>query len=258
MKRWWMAGPAAALLACGSTVGGPAAPPVDRVDPEDADVTVLFLGNSLTYTNDLPAMTAAVARAAGLELAYATIAAPNASLEDHWRAGVDAQIRDFAADYVVLQQGPSSLPQNQLHLLEWTRRLDRSITEAGGRSALFMVWPSSDRLHAFDDVRDAYHDAAAAVDGVFIPAGEAWRAAWRRDAGLGLYGPDGFHPSPLGTLAAAITVLCALADIDPVMLPAEPAVLAPLLPAGSVSATTLRLLLESVREALQQAAAPAG
>ena len=32
----------------------------------------------------------------------------------------------------------------------------------------------------------------------------AWRAAWRRDQLLGLYGADGFHPSPIGTYLAAL------------------------------------------------------
>ena len=37
-----------------------------------------------------------------------------------------------------------------------------------------------------------------------IPAGDAWRAAWGADSGLQLYGPDGFHPSPIGTYLAAL------------------------------------------------------
>ncbi|MDH3224200.1 MAG: hypothetical protein OEO23_10835, partial [Gemmatimonadota bacterium] len=48
--------------------------------------------------------------------------------------------------------------------------------------------------------------AAANVDGTLFPAGEAWRAAWRVDESLGLYGGDGFHPSVLGSYLAALTI----------------------------------------------------
>jgi hypothetical protein len=48
--------------------------------------------------------------------------------------------------------------------------------------------------------------AAVRAGGMFFPAGEAWRAAWARDSTLALYGPDGFHPSPLGTYVAALVI----------------------------------------------------
>ena len=69
-----------------------------------------------------------------------------------------------------------------------------------------MVWPEASRFGVFDDVRDSYRGAAADVDGPFLPAGEAWRAAWAADPQLMLYGPDGYHPSELGTYVAALVV----------------------------------------------------
>ena len=42
--------------------------------------------------------------------------------------------------------------------------------------------------------------------GLLLPAGDAWRAAWAADARLPLYGPDGFHPSPMGTYLAALVI----------------------------------------------------
>lgn len=133
------------------------------------------------------------------------MAKPNYSLEDHWNSGIAAVIQQRRADVVILQQGPSSLPENQIYLRTWTERLAVPIREAGGLPALLMVWPPSDRIDAFDAVRDAYRNAAEAVDGLFLPAGEAWRAAWRLDPQLGLYGPDGFHPGLLGSFTAALT-----------------------------------------------------
>jgi hypothetical protein len=52
-------------------------------------------------------------------------------------------------------------------------------------------------------VKLSYETAAKEIGGLFLPAGEAWRVAWKRDPDLHFYGPDGFHPSPLGSLLAA-------------------------------------------------------
>jgi hypothetical protein len=203
----------AALNACGDDATGPV--------PSDGELRVLFIGNSLTYTNDVPALVATVAEAAGHSIGYGSITQPNFSLEDHWVAGVAEAIRNARADVVVLQQGPSSLPENQAHLREWSERLSGPIREAGGRPALYMVWPSQDRLAFFDAVRDSYLAAATAVDGLFMPAGEAWRTAWAVDPTLQLYGPDGFHPSRLGSIIAALTIYAVLFDAQVADLPTE-------------------------------------
>ena len=65
----------------------------------------------------------------------------------------------------------------------------------------------------------SYRNAAAASGAVLLPAGQAWRAAWRRNPKLKLYGPDGFHPSATGTYLAALTVFAGLTSTSPVGLP---------------------------------------
>lgn len=191
---------------------GPSAPA--PIDLGPADLRVLFIGNSLTYTNDLPGMTAYLSELEGRSFATATLALPDVSLEDHAQFGAFSIIRRERPDIVVLQQGPSSLPSSREHLVTWSQQYASVAAEGGGRAALLMVWPESFRTEAFDAVRDSYAAAAEAVDGPFIPAGESWRAAWARDADLQLYGFDGFHPSPLGTLAAALTVHMVLYELD--------------------------------------------
>lgn len=181
----------------------------------DAELRVLFVGNSLTYVNDLPGMVAAFAAADGRSFAQGSVAFPSFSLEDHWYGGIADVIAVEAADVVVLQQGPSSLPANQVYLREWTERLAPGIRDAGGTPALLMVWPEEARLDAFDAVRDSYAGAAEAVAGIFIPAGQTWRAGWTVDPELDFYGPDRFHPSVLGTYAAALTVYAVLYGVDP-------------------------------------------
>jgi hypothetical protein len=75
------------------------------------------------------------------------------------------------------------------------------------------------RRSALTDVIASYRNAAAAAGAVLLPAGQAWRAAWRRNPKLKLHGPDGFHPSATGTYLAALTVFAGLTSTSPVGLP---------------------------------------
>jgi hypothetical protein len=69
-----------------------------------------------------------------------------------------------------------------------------------------MVWPAEARRRDFDGVSASYTRAAADVNALLLPVGDAWRAAWRRNPEAPLYGPDRFHPSPLGSWLAAIVI----------------------------------------------------
>jgi hypothetical protein len=182
---------------------------------------VLFVGNSLTQVNDVPGQVRAMAKAAGLGWEVQAELLGGASLEDQWNRGaVQDRIRSGHWDAVVLQQGPSSLPESRTNLRQWTAQYDGLVRAAGGRSALYMVWPELSRFAWFDRVRDSYALAARDVSGWFLPAGEAWRAAWREDASLALYGGDGFHPTPAGSYAAALTIFAGLSGHSPLGLPA--------------------------------------
>lgn len=57
------------------------------LESEREPLRVLFVGNSLTPTNDLPAVVATLARGLGTAIEYETIAPGGTSLEDHWNAG---------------------------------------------------------------------------------------------------------------------------------------------------------------------------
>jgi hypothetical protein len=112
-------------------------------------------------------------------------------LEDHWTRGTRDLIRGGGFSYVVLQQGPSSLAASRGNLREWTQRFAAEIRASGARPALYMVWPDRSRLAYFAQVQESYRLANDDVEGLLLPAGEAWLAAWKVDPKLELYG-DGF------------------------------------------------------------------
>ena len=215
---------------------------------QPTSLRVLFIGNSLTYTNDLPGTLAGVAKTAGDKIYVEMIARPNYALIDHLtnNSGAEAAIRRGGWDFVVLQQGPTTLPINRDSLVLWTRMFDSIIRPTGARPALFMVWPEGASAHGFESVRIAFQNAAKAVNGVFLPAGAAWQIALERDSALALYGPDNFHPSPLGSYLAAITIYEKLTGHDARKLSGYAFMAGAAL---NVPTTTVRLLQDAAHEA---------
>jgi len=170
---------------------------------------VLFVGNSLTYVNNLPGTVETLAQAAGDTVRVMTVAGPNLALIDHLNGAtpVVSAIKLGGWDYVVLQQGPTPAGICRDSLVLWSKMFDSLIREFGGKPAIMMSWPASTAsAAAFDAVRTSFEDAAIATNGTFLPVGEAWREALTANPALPLYSNDGFHPSPIGTYLAALEI----------------------------------------------------
>jgi len=223
-------------------------PDGSEVSPDlTAQVRILFIGNSLTYVNDLPAVVKALTTGAGLpSTQVATIAYPDYALEDHWNQGnARAAVAKDGWTHVIMQQGPSALEESRVNLLQWSQTFAEQIKAHGAMPGMYMVWPSTERNFDFDRVSESYRLAAAEIGGQLYPAGDAWRAAWRRNPTIALYGTDGFHPSSLGTYTAALAIVAVVFDRSPVGLPTL-----------GIPAATVQILQESALEAVT--AVPAG
>jgi hypothetical protein len=199
MKTIRRALPLAALVAC-SLGTAPEAP--------EGSVKVLFIGNSLTYQNDLPRTVAQLALSAGLPQCYCyQIAYPDYALEDHYdRREAITALEEEDWDFVVMQQGPSALPDSRTHLRLWAGVFGNIIDSVGGQAIMYGVWPQRSRSFDFPNVAESYRLAAMDIGALFAPAGEAWQLAWAQDPTLPLYDFDDFHPSAMGTYLAALVL----------------------------------------------------
>jgi hypothetical protein len=205
---------------------------------------VLFIGNSLTYTNNLPGMYVALARLAGYDSLQTSVAAfPNFALEDHWAEGTARRsLSQSRWTYVIMQQGSSALPSSQINLRTWATQFAAPIRAAGAVPVMFMVWPATDVLRNFPAVLTSYRDAAWAIDGIFAPAGDGWTAHGDLST---LYSGDGLHPSIRGTYVAAVVLLERTLGIRPSQLPAS-------IPGTSASESEVRALQRAAQVALDR------
>ena len=199
---------------------GPAIPSIPIVDGQP--IRVFFVGNSLTQANDLPGMVTALAAGIGVQVQTSDVSQGGYSLEDHWndRRAPNA-IDQGGWHFVVLQQGPSALLESRSNLRHWAAQFNARIRAVGARPALYMVWPEAARFSEFGNVKQSYLLATQDISGVFLPAGDAWLAAWQRQSTLKLYGPDDFHPSVLGTYTAALVITSKITSRSAVGMPTD-------------------------------------
>ena len=169
----------------------------------------------------MPYLFAALADSVGEpEPVVQMIASPDFGLPEHWELGrAQDAIRRGCWDVVVLQQGPSSLAESRVVLLDYAARFADLIRANGGRTALLSVWPSASRRTDFDRAIESYAQAAQAVDGLLLPAATAWLETWERDPQVPLYA-DALHPTPEGSYLAAAVTVARLYGRSPTELPA--------------------------------------
>ncbi len=167
-------------------------------------INILFIGNSLTFINNLPKLVRENAKIKGLKVRTRMIAYPNYAIEDHWNEGkVQKLISSKKYDFVIIQQGPSSQEDGRKMLIEYGKEYSLLCKLNDAKLAFFMVWPSLKYYHGFDNVIKNHEDAASINNSILLPVGRIWKEYIDSMKTKEYYGPDGFHPSLEGSQVAA-------------------------------------------------------
>ncbi|MEP3390526.1 MAG: SGNH/GDSL hydrolase family protein [Reichenbachiella sp.] len=187
-----------------SPIVDPIVPADNDPDLQNTDYNILFIGNSLTYSNDLPGLVRNLGEKNGLEIGVKSVVKGNYALIDHWNDGVIQQeIATAQYDFVVVQQGPSSQAFGREVLIEYGKKIKELCDEYGGELAYYMVWPSRTYYHTFDGVIKNHEDAASLNEALLCPVGRVWKKHFDDTNDFSYYGSDGFHPSLKGSQVAA-------------------------------------------------------
>ena len=172
---------------------------------------ILFVGNSLTYSNNLPLLVSQAASDEQIIISTEILAKPNYALIDHWEEGLlQEKIRSKSFDFVIVQQGPSSQPEGRKLLFESIEKLNRICRKNQCHLAVFMVWPSKQYYQTFDKVIKNYREVAEKYNTLLCPVGEIWKAHFDKTKEFDYYSSDGFHPSQKGSLVAAKIIVDSL------------------------------------------------
>ncbi|MBF0533176.1 MAG: hypothetical protein HQL23_08825 [Candidatus Omnitrophica bacterium] len=207
-------------------------------------IRVLFLGNSLTYVNDLPGMIADLAKSRHLNIVHEMYAPGGYRLEQHAAdAQALAKIKQGDWDFVVLQeqsQMPALLPAEvSTFVMPAARKLRELIRQANPRTRVLfymtMAKKNGDPQFAAEHpymktyagmqqrINNTYLLIAKHNNARVAPVGMAWERARANDPSIELYA-DETHPNLAGTYLAACVFYAALNQDTPIGLPHPPGI----------------------------------
>jgi len=187
---------------------------------------VLFIGNSYTYVNDLPALLSSVAQSTGDSVIYDSNCIGGYTFQLHSTNATTLQkIAQGNFDFVVLQE-QSQLPsfpisQVQSSVYPYAKTLDSLINVANPctETVFYMTWgrkngdasncpnwPPICTYSGMDSLlRMRYEYMANANSALVSPVGAVWRYIRNNFPAIELYSADESHPSLAGSYAAACT-----------------------------------------------------
>jgi len=181
---------------------------------------ILFVGNSYTYYNDLPALLERLIRENGEEAQVCSVTKGGwklhryLDLQDENAAKFEQAMANRPYDVVFLQE------QSLNPLLDYAQFADgvKRVAERVGakRTILYQTWGRKEghaaleehgwsRKDMTDGLAVAYRKAADAIGAEVSPVGERFWAIGQAMPNLELYDADRTHPSYAGSCLAAVT-----------------------------------------------------
>lgn len=182
---------------------------------------LLFIGNSYTYYNDLPALVSALARENGHPAEVASVTKGGWRLyqyldvRNEYADALDARLAEGGFDAVFLQE-QSLLPIVDFEAFrDGAVRIGERLKGRADRVILYATWGRKEgsptleehgwtRKGMTDALFDAYTKVAAETGFEVSPVGPAFYALNEAHPEIDLHHTDLTHPSPVGSRLAAI------------------------------------------------------
>jgi hypothetical protein len=219
---------------------------------------ILFVGNSYTYYNNMPAryfsqlMGAAGYKVKVLALTKGGWTLLNSSnAQDELGSQVDNVLTHQKFDFVILQEQSMTPAVNVGSFYNGVKRLDSKIRESGGIPVLYATWGrkqgSGDLTATGLTAETMTWKLAAAYEHMGqthdIPVAHVGLAFWdivQNHRNIALHDPDMSHPSAEGSYLAALTIFARITGIDPTTVDYE----------GGVNPAIEPVLKEAARKAV--------
>lgn len=213
------------LAACGG--GGSedstqsAAPPAPP--PVNADIGMLFMGNSHTIVNNVDGMVTEMVRAVRPNRSVASLVAPGLMF-------LDERLRDVGSvnlltrqswSFVVLQAQKYSTSGQFEYSTAAAEEFIRLSRRSNAVPIMFPEWPQ----RGIDETMRIYNlhvSIAQRETACVAPIGQAWDLSLARHPVLELHAADGNHSNPAGAFLAALILFSTITGMSPADLPPMP------------------------------------
>jgi hypothetical protein len=199
--------------------------------------SILFVGNSYTYVNDLPQLVKDITLSKGDSVTTDMSAPGGYTFQNHCtNATTLAKINSGLFDFVVLQE-QSQLPafppsQVATDVYPYAKQLDSLIHRANScaTTVYYMTWGrkygDASNCSAYPPIctysgmqerlRESYMTMADSNSALVAPAGMAWNTSWSTDSSINLWQGDLSHPTLEGSYLTACTMYATIFRKSPV------------------------------------------
>ena len=190
----------------------PASPSWPCCVPARPGSRILFLGNSYTFFNRMPAMVKAMADTKGLRPDVHMHAAPAASLQSHWNdRRARSNMEGTAWDFVILQDQSATPVRAPERTMEFGEKWCSLVRAAKGTPILMLTWGKRGASGTPDPqeqkaLLETYLKLARREKAALAPVSIAWENCLKRHPGIQLYQPDGRHPTEEGSYLTACVI----------------------------------------------------
>jgi hypothetical protein len=186
------------------------------------ETSVLFIGNSFTFMNNMPFIFKDIAESKGKKIFVDTVVEGGKNFEYHAsRPETFSTIKSRKWDYVIIQGHSNELAQPESKVdknsLPFAQKIVDSIRENNPctQVIVYMTWaykngnPKWAPISSYDSmqyrVKNQYLRFADLLDARVSPVGEVWKTIRTNYSGINLYDPDNQHPSLYGSYLSACT-----------------------------------------------------
>ena len=198
---------------------------------------VFFIGNSYTYTNNIPSLINQAAASLGDELIYTTQTPGGAQFVDHAKnSTVYSKLNADDWDFVVLQGQSQEVawPKDRvdIEVFPYAKQLADSAKAIDAIPIFYMTWGKENgdtyycnypyipevfcTYEGMDSILNKHYRILGEENqGWVSPVGEVWHYLRDNHPELNLYSSDGSHPSITGSYASAITFFALIFSKDP-------------------------------------------
>lgn len=158
---------------------------------------ILFLGNSYTFFNRMPAMVKAMADSRGLRPDVHMHAAPAASFQSHWNDGkARKKLEGTAWNFVILQDQSATPVVAPARTMEFGGKWCAQVRASQGMPVLMLTWGRKGASGVPDPQEQqallaTYLKLARQGQAAVAPVGIAWENCLKRHPGIPLYQADG-------------------------------------------------------------------
>jgi hypothetical protein len=191
--------------------------------------SILIVGNSRTFVNDMPSMLRSIADSADSPTKFQieTSAKSGFTFKDHWSDTRTRRLLAAGWDDVILQaeSGAQMYPRSNSDFLSFGARLARIAKLNEGRARLLVGWAYEPELYADPDynsiglrrsdhlelIKSAHAQLATNANLSLISLADPWELIRQSHPSI-LLTSDGNHPTKAGTYLYALAVYAALSN----------------------------------------------